>query len=197
MTARATVKRPQETRKQGSARSVREFVRRRVRLLMPLLVPLLVPPPMALTALFGPGVAAADDGWRTLPEMVEPRGVLVDEAAVRQALTATPEGREGMARVEAMVTEDWRKLQAIDWHALSRYQLEATAGWRLPDAPGVLVSRVLGRDDRGRLHVEVRGPRLPARFDIVYRYLYVFATYDPLSGKVEDRLATIRGWVEE
>ncbi|MDH3404293.1 MAG: hypothetical protein OES32_19235 [Acidobacteriota bacterium] len=142
-------------------------------------------------------VAAAVAGWRTLPEMEPPGGVVVDPAGIRAGLAASVEGAAAVVAVERAVRRDWRKLQDLDWEALSRYQRAATAGWRLPASPGPLVGRVLGRDGGGRLHVEVRGPRLPAAFDIVHRYVYVFAAYDPLTGEVAGLTATIRGWVEE
>lgn len=140
-------------------------------------------------------VAAAD--WGTVPEMQEPPGIVVVAEELRQALTASAEGVAATARLEAVVTADWTTLQAIDWLGLSRYQLEATAGWVLPDLPEPLVSRVLGRDAAGRLHVETRGPRLPARFEIVHRHVYFFATYDPLTGEIANLLVTLRGWIEE
>jgi hypothetical protein len=140
---------------------------------------------------------AAAPTWRTLPEMEEPAGITVDPPEVRKALTESADGARAVARLEALVMAGWRELREIDWQALSRFQLEATSAWALPSEPGELVSRILGRDADGHLSVETRGPRLPARFDIVYRYVYVFATYDPLTGDVGEPTVTIRGWIDE
>ncbi len=129
--------------------------------------------------------------------MESPEGVVVESREVREALSASSEGGEAIAALEKVFRRDWESLREVDWLALSRYQREVTADWEPPRSPGPLVSRVLGRDARGRLHVEVRGPRLPALYDIVFRYVYAFGTYDPLTGEVGGLVATIRGWVEE
>jgi hypothetical protein len=129
--------------------------------------------------------------------MEPPEGVVVEVPEMRAALTASSEGVRAMAALESVFTRDWESLRELDWLELSRYQRAATEGWEPPASPGPLESRVLGRDASGRLHVEVRGPRLPAAYDIVYRYVYAFGTHDPLTGEVGGLVVTIRGWVEE
>ena len=56
----------------------------------------------------------------------------------------------------------------------------------------------MGRDsEAGLLYLEFQGPRLPARYDIVHRYLFFYASFDPATGQVGPVVTTIRGWVLE
>lgn len=133
-----------------------------------------------------------------VPEMETPTGILYQWTAEREALRESS-GAPEAERVLTKVTRDlWPDLRTLDLLALSRYQLEATEGWALPDDPGELRVETVGRDpETGALHVEVRGPRLPARYDIVFRYLHLYGVVDPGTGTLERLVVTIRGWVEE
>lgn len=132
-----------------------------------------------------------------VPEMEEPPGVVVQDKATRASLEREPGAQVALERFRAELRATWPQLRQTDWLALSRYQRQVTEGWEAPDLPGELPGRVLGRDDAGRWHLELRGPRLPARYDITFRYAYFFATYDPSTERIADWIVTVRGWVEE
>lgn len=133
-----------------------------------------------------------------VPEMERPPGVLALSKTERQTLQKSDLARQGLARMEEEVRALWPRVREIDLVELSRYQVEATRDFRLAAEPGDFEGQVLARDDETkRWHLELRGPRLPARYDIVYRYLYFYATYDPATKKIDDLLVTIRGWVLE
>lgn len=144
-------------------------------------------------------VLAQDSAFEPVlvPEMEDPPGVVVQDEATRASLGRASTAQTALERFRVEVRALWPRLRQTDWLALSRYQREATEGWRAPEAPGDLPGRVLGRDDAGRWHLELRGPRLPARYDITFRYAYFFVTYDPATGRIGDWVVTVRGWVEE
>lgn len=154
---------------------------------------------MALLTLSAAGAGGPPEGGFTLvPEMERPAGILEQPESERQGFEKSDEARRGLARLEERVRALWPRLREIDLVELSRYQVEATRGYRLPAEPGELQGRALAWDAAaGRWHLELRGPRLPARYDIVHRHLFVFATYDPASGELGDLVVTIRGWVLE
>lgn len=132
-----------------------------------------------------------------VPEMEDPPGILYQGAAERQALRGELASSQAMDRLAERARALWPRIREVDMVQLSRYQVEATRGWRLPAEPGAFRRQVIARDGDGRLHVELRGPRLPTRFDVVFRYLYLYGVYDPRSGSVDRLVVTIRGWVEE
>ncbi len=154
---------------------------------------------MALLAVSPASTAGAPEtGFTLVPEMERPPGILEQPESERRSFEKSDEAQRGLARLEARVRSLWPRLREIDLVELSRYQVEATRGYRLPAEPGELRGRTLAREAAaGRWHLELRGPRLPARYDIVHRYLYVFATYDPASGELGELVVTIRGWVLE
>lgn len=131
-------------------------------------------------------------------EMEDPEGIMVQPRRERAALQDDAEARLGLDRLEQQLTGMWPRIREIDLVELSRYHVEQTRGYELPATPGELTGRVLAHDqDSGLWYLELRGPRLPARFDIVFRFLYVFASYDPATGEIGRLTVTIRGWVEE
>ncbi len=137
-------------------------------------------------------------GFRLVPEMETPEGIQVQSRQQRRGLADDAAGQRGLARLAALVGERWERLRGLDIEALSRHQLEATRGFRLPAAPGELTGQVLAREpDSGRLHLELSGPRLPARFEIVHRHLTFYAVYDPATEALGELTVTIRGWVLE
>ena len=96
-----------------------------------------------------------------------------------------------LAAAEAHVRSLWPRLsRELDLVALSRWHIEPTRGFVLPAEPD-FEARILGRDESGALHVDLRGPRLPARFDIVHRHLHLLAVVTA-DGQVERMSATIR-----
>lgn len=131
-----------------------------------------------------------------VPEMETPAHIVAQPRSERAALQSQAAGQAGLAALEDRVRHLWPQIRKIDVEALSRHQLEATRGWRLPVEPGDWVGQVMGRDG-DRWYLELRGPRLPARYDIVHRYLHVYASYDPSSQSLDDLTITIRGWVLE
>ena len=146
----------------------------------------------APTALAGPST----DEFRLVPEMEDPEGIVVQPRRERDALQDQPDADRGLARLRRKVTELWPSIREVDLAELSRYHVEQTRGFELPATPGELVGRALAHDS-GLWYLELRGPRLPARFDIVYRFLYVFASFDPATGEIDQLTVTIRGWVLE
>ncbi len=153
----------------------------------------------ALALSNGGGAMAADTsatGFRLVPEMETPEGIVGQPRLERQQLAERPEARRGLERLEAWVAAEWPRIREIDLAELSRFHVEETRGYELPASPGELTGRVLGEDE-GRWFLEIRGPRLPARYDIVHRYLYVFASFDPMTGELGRLTVTIRGWVLE
>lgn len=143
---------------------------------------------------------AADRGsaFTLVPEMERPPGVLARSKAERRPLQKSAPARQGLARMEEEVRALWPRVREIDLVELSRNQVEATRGFRLAAEPADFEGQALAWDDASaRWHLELRGPRLPARYDIVYRYLTFYATYDPATQEVGDIIVTIRGWVLE
>ena len=130
--------------------------------------------------------------------MEEPEGIVAQPRRQRRSLEDHPQGRRGLELLSARVTSLWPRLREIDFVELSRFHVEETRGWQLPAAPGELTGRAIAHDETaGDWYLELRGPRLPARYDIVHRYLYVFARYDPATTKLDRLTVTIRGWVLE
>ncbi len=146
----------------------------------------------------GTGLAAdvSQTGFALVPEMEPPEGIVAQPRRAREALADRDEARRGLARFEAWVAAEWPRIRQVDLVALSRFHVEETQGYELPAEPGELTGRVIGEDE-GRWFLELRGPRLPARYDIVHRYLYVFASFDPVSGELGKLTVTVRGWVLE
>ncbi|MCP3957186.1 MAG: hypothetical protein GY719_04980 [bacterium] len=156
---------------------------------------------LLLGLLVAPAALAAvpfDAEITLVPEMEDPAGIVAEPRREREALQDNTEARRGLDLLRQQVTGLWPRIREIDLVELSRYQVEQTRGFELPAAPGELTGRVLANDEESGLwHLELRGPRLPARFDIVYRFLHVFATFDPATGEIDRLTVTIRGWVEE
>ena len=133
-----------------------------------------------------------------VPEMETPPGILYQWTAEREALRQSPEALEAEELLGQVTRDLWPDLRTLDVLELSRYQLEATEGWVLPEEPGDLVVEAVGRDlETGAVHVEVRGPRLPAKYGIVFRFLYLYGVVDSSTGTLDRLVVTIRGWVEE
>jgi len=134
----------------------------------------------------------------TVPEMERPDGILYQTAEERRAFAADADAERGLERFETHVRSVWPRIREVDLHGLSRYQVAATEGFRLPAEPGSFEGQAIAWDEEaGRWHLELRGPRLPTRYDIVYRYLHLYTTFDPVSGELGDLVVTIRGWVLE
>jgi hypothetical protein len=135
---------------------------------------------------------------RWVTELEAPEGILVQKKVERKALAEEEDGQTGLRALEAKVLELWPQIRQQDLHALSRTQVAATRGYQLPESLGKTRGRILAKDPaNGLWHLELLGPRLPADFDIVHRYLAFYASYDPQSGHLTRLSATIRGWVYE
>ncbi len=132
-----------------------------------------------------------------VPEMQQPEGILFQSRRARESLEGRAEARRGLARLEAWVEAHWPRIRQVDLVSLSRFHVEQTRGFELPADPGELTGRAIAVDEAGLWYLELRGPRLPARYDIVHRYLYVFAGFDPATGELGGLNLTIRGWVLE
>ncbi len=143
------------------------------------------------------GLAApSEPGFALVPEMETPEGIVAQPRRAREELADRAEARRGLARLEAWVAAEWPRIREVDLVALSRFHVEETQGYELPAAPGELTGRAIGHEE-GLWYLELRGPRLPARYDIVHRYLYAFASFDPVSGELGKLTVTVRGWVLE
>ncbi len=142
---------------------------------------------------------AADGADFALVAEMEPlAGVLAQPRQAREALADRAEARRGLELFEARVAAEWPRIREVDLVALSRFHVEQTVGFELPVEPGELTGRAIGHDaSTGLWHLELRGPRLPARFDIVHRYLHVYAAFDPATEELGRLTLTIRGWVLE
>lgn len=148
--------------------------------------------------LFAFGPARAEEDLVLVPEMQPPQGILFEPAARRRELDGRPEAPRALDLLRKRVAQLWPRLCEVDLAELSRHHVEMTRGFRLPGEPGELEGRVIGRDAKdGRLYLELRGPRLPARFAIVFRYLYIYSSFEPATGTLGPLVVTIRGWVEE
>lgn len=142
--------------------------------------------------------AAATEPFELVPEMETPPDLLVQPRSERATLQDHPEARRGLDQLRARVAVLWPRLRDVDWVELSRFHREFTRDWSLPAEPGTLDGQVMAHDEAtGRFTLELRGPRLPARFDVVHRYVHVYASYQPASGTLDQLVVTIRGWVLE
>ncbi len=140
----------------------------------------------------------AGAGFLLVAEMEPLEGVVAQPRRAREALVGRAEARRGLELLEARVAAEWPRIQEIDLVELSRFHVELTEGFELPAEPGELTGRAIGHDETSGLWVlELRGPRLPARYDIVHRYLHVYASFDEVTGELGRLTVTIRGWVLE
>ncbi len=152
-----------------------------------------------------PGVAAAVGaesnagvGFVLVGEMEPLEGIFTQPRRVREALKGHVEAERGLEQLKAWVRAEWPRIREVDFTALSRFHIEQTRGFELPVDPGELTGRAIAHDEAtGRWSLELRGPRLPARYDIVHRYLHVYASFHPATGQLSQLLVTIRGWVLE
>lgn len=144
-----------------------------------------------------PVLRATAARFATVPEMTKPPGIEASPRHERSTMQNDVEGRRGLARFDELVRARWPEIQSIDLVALSRFHVESTREWQLPVEPGTLDGKILTGGEGGKFFLELRGPRLPARYDIVHRYLTFFARYDAASGELDRLTVTIRGWVLE
>ncbi len=153
------------------------------------------------SVLMSPAAAASPQSplaihW--VAELEVPPGMLRQKRAERAKLADAASGLAGLDALSAQIRQSWPEIRETDLHALSRTQVEETRGYRLPPEPGRLNGSVIAWDaESGLWHLELLGPRLPARFDIVHRYLAFYATYDAERGELRQINATIRGWIYE
>ncbi len=144
-----------------------------------------------------PGLAAGGD-FVLVAEMEPLEGVVAQPRRVREALAGRAEARRGLELLEARVAAEWPRIRKIDLAALSRFHVELTQGFELSADPGELTGRTIGHDEAtGLWYLELRGPRLPARYDIVHRFLHVYTSFEPATGELGRLTITIRGWVLE
>lgn len=155
--------------------------------------------------LAGFGVAAAtalavetDRGFRLVPEMEDPPGIVAAPRAERDAMRDHAEAARGLETLRAHVRAVWPSIRDVDLVSLSRFHTDATRGHRLAPAPGTLEGRPIGRDaDAGTWYLELKGPRLPARFDAVHRHLHVYARWHAGHDSLDNVTVTIRTRVFE
>ena len=156
---------------------------------------------IAALALIGvPSSAEGSDGsdFVLVGEMEPLEGIVAQPRRQREALAQRPDGRRGLERLEAWVAAEWPRIRRVDLVTLSRFHADETRDFELPAEPGELTGRVVGhQQSAGLWFLELRGPRLPARYDIVHRYLYVYASFEPATGELGRLTVTIRGWVLE
>lgn len=153
--------------------------------------------PLALALLAPASSGAGDRSLVLVPEMERPGGILYQDREARVALRSRRESEPALGLFRERAIELWPSIRRVDLLALSRVQVESTRGYSLPDRPGPFSGAVIGRELNGRLHLELRGPRLPTKYDIVHRYLYLYTVYDPSRSSFGETVVTIRGWVLE
>lgn len=137
--------------------------------------------------------AAADSGVILVAEMERPQGIVAARAAERRVLAGNRDGQQGLIAFRERIRKEWSSLRDLDVVEMSRYHVAAMRGWRRPEFPGELPGRIIGRDPDGTaLYLELRGPRLPANFDIVHRHLTFYARYEPATGTLDRVSVTIR-----
>ena len=148
-------------------------------------------------SLAAPGELKFDDtSVRLVAEMAPLPDHVFFKREQRLELEKSADAGPALASATAHAQSLWPRLsRELDVVALSRWHIEPTRGFVLPADPG-FEARLLGRDESGALHVDLRGPRLPARFDIVHRYLHLLAVVSA-DGQVERMSATIRTRVYE
>ncbi|MEM9387758.1 MAG: hypothetical protein AAGA68_22075 [Pseudomonadota bacterium] len=136
--------------------------------------------------------------FNSVPEGQAPQGILAAARASRGSarLHAHPAEADAVRELTAFAHAHWEEIGALDVVGLSRFHVEATRGWHPPAEPHFNGAEVLAADDDA-LYLMLRGPRLPASFEIVHRYLVFFARYDLTSGQVGDVSVSIRGEVHE
>ena len=146
-----------------------------------------------LIASIGAPVRATEAPIALVPEMERPEGIEAQPPSIRATLVGNPVLEDGLERFRQRIRLDWPSIRDTDLVALSRFHVEATRGYRLPASPGALAGRVIGLDDDGaHAYLELRGPRLPASFDIVHRHLVFYARYSKTKGTLDRVTATIR-----
>lgn len=136
--------------------------------------------------------------FSSVPEGQAPQGILAAARASRATarLDAHPAEEHAVRELTAFARAHWEAIGALDVVGLSRFHVEATRGWHPPAEPNFHGAEVLAANDDA-LYLMLRGPRLPASFDIVHRYLVFFARYDLSSGQVGEVSVSIRGEVHE
>jgi len=161
---------------------------------IPLERPVRAPSPGA-----APAARAGHPGFVTVLEMITPPGMVYTSASqARSTLTRSVIGREALDQFETRLTRQWADLHRLDFGALARFHTTLTRGWTLPPEPALSHGQVIGRSqDRTTLYLELRGPRLPAPYAIVFRYAMFYGAFHLNTGRWEPTVVTIRGWVEE
>ncbi|MEM1180754.1 MAG: hypothetical protein AAGM22_20585 [Acidobacteriota bacterium] len=147
-------------------------------------------PALFITLLLSAPVAGAEGAFTTVPEMAPLPDVVAFKAVDRRQLAKDASVAPALEAATRHAESLWPALRRLDLVELSRWHIEPTKGFVLPEEPA-FEARVLGREDDGSLHVDLKGPRLPANFDIVHRHLHVIAVVRP-GGAVEGVTATIR-----
>ncbi|MEM6639702.1 MAG: hypothetical protein AAF610_07355 [Pseudomonadota bacterium] len=130
-------------------------------------------------------------------EMERPDGIRADRNSRIRELARDANGQRGVVALRDYLTRNWANVRALDVVGMSRYHVDSTRGWQVPAEAGKLSGRVIGADDGGAYFVEIVGPRLPARYAIVYRHLTFSARYQPATGTLDRVTATIRIEVQE
>ena len=135
--------------------------------------------------------------FQLVPEGQAPQGILAAARASRPGtLESHPAGPDALRALTALVSERWYEVCVLDVVGLSRFHVEATRGWQAPSTPVFNGAELLAADDEA-LYLMLRGPRLPASFQIVYRHLVFYARYDLASGQLGEVSVSIRGEVHE
>lgn len=154
------------------------------------------------TALTVTSVEGREGTFRLVPEMEASAYLDAVPVPRSEVLNKSIQMLAGFDQLRQIVVSRWSEIQSVDLEDLSRYQLEATKNWRLPDAPGDLSGKVLSQArtvDQGqtRWYLQVEGPRLPAKYDIVHRHLVIIGRFDPGTGDLDQLIVTIQTEVFE
>lgn len=132
-----------------------------------------------------------------VPEMAPLLEVVQVPATDRQRLASSAQNDDVLSAAQRAAVELWPRILELDFHQLSRAQRDVTEGWAPPRAAPEFAARALGVDGEGQWHVELRGSRLPTRYDIVVRTLTLYLRVDPQTLETSDTIVTIRTEVFE
>ncbi len=130
------------------------------------------------------------------PEGAVPDGIKVSRRERAGSLQRHPAGAEASAALQRHVATHWGDLTTLDVVSLSRWHAELTRGWQVPPQPTFSDAELLAATPDA-LYLMQRGPRLPAPFDAVHRYLVFFARYDLGTGEIRNVAVSIHGEVFE
>ena len=129
-------------------------------------------------------------------EGARPPGIISARKVERDALQSHPRRAAAENALRARIASVWPQLRGLQVSDLARFDRDALQAATLPTTPAFHDGVVLAVTEDA-MHLMVRGPRLPASFEMVQRHLVFFARYEWASGQVRDVSVSIRAEVGE